>query len=330
MINGLVKFGEILQAGGDELENIFIKTELHNPWFIRRHINLSLSVFCDHFFNADKLETWLQKYHFSDNTGKRIGLVFAGNVPFVGMHDLLCVMLSGNIAYIKLSSKDDFFFPYMMQQLEKIDIIFSGKVQFVDKLEHFDAVIATGSTNSARYFTYYFGKYPHIIRRHRTSVAVLNGNETDEQLRALGKDVFYYYGLGCRNVSKIFIPTSFNPEQLFPLWENYRYVLENNKYKNNYDYNRALLLLNQVPHLSNDFFMLVENESLFSPLATLYYEKYHSTEQLTEKINALQDDLQCIVALANGNTELGKTQYPELWHYADHIDTMHWLLDLQT
>ncbi|MBC8046213.1 MAG: hypothetical protein H7Y00_05410 [Fimbriimonadaceae bacterium] len=198
----------------------------------------------------------------------------------------------------------------------------------MERLENFDAVIATGSNNSARYFEYYFGKYPHIIRRNRASISILTGHETEEQLYDLGKDVFYYYGLGCRNVSKIYMPPTFEAEKLFRIWEDYRYVIDNNKYKNNYDYNRALLLLNQTPHLANDFFMMAEESRLFSPLSTIHYEYYSDSIDMQNKMNLIQEDLQCVVANTEGNTAFGKTQFPELWDYADHVDTMKFLVEL--
>jgi len=321
-----VKLGNLLQAGSADLDNVLSKTEIHNPWFTDFHSRLMLRSFIDQFFNKEKMGTWLQRYDFPPTRNvKTIGLVLAGNVPFAGMHDLLCVLVSGNRAQVKLSSKDQFFFPYLHQLLSSIDPYFSDKVEFTERLAGFDAVIATGSNNSARYFEYYFGKYPHIIRKNRTSAAILNGAETEDELHELGKDVFYYYGLGCRNVGKVFLPEGFEPEKLFRIWEDFRYVNDNTKYKNNYDYNRTLLLLNQTPHLANDFFMMTESPALFSPLATLHYEFYTAAETLQQTINTVGDDLQCIVAAGAGNTGYGKTQFPELWDYADHIDTMEFL-----
>lgn len=327
-IAALENFGKELTDAHIELEKILQKTELENGWFTQNYMHLSLDVFRNNYFHAEKLEVWAAQYKQKENNAKKIALVLAGNIPFVGMHDLLCVLMSGNHALIKLSSKDKYFFPFMLQKLTVLYDGFSGSVEFVDRLEKFDAVIATGSNNSARYFKYYFEKYPHIIRRNRTSVAILTGNETDEQLHELGKDVFYYYGLGCRNVSKVFVPAGFDMTKLFGIWEDFQYTIENTKYKNNFDYNRAVLLLNQTPHLANDFFMMLETEKLHSPLSVLHYEMYHSQKDLEEKLQVIQDELQCVVAAAEGNTPFGKTQFPTLTDYADHIDTMQWLCNL--
>ncbi|MBC8172929.1 MAG: acyl-CoA reductase [Chitinophagales bacterium] len=309
----------------DALETLLQKTEMHNRWFTQFHLRLSLQVFAENYFAEEKLHDWANKYVIPEEKMKTVGLILAGNIPFVGMHDLICVLMSGNKAKIKLSSKDMFFFPYLYQKLIELDRDFTGQVEFVDRLENFDAIIATGSNNSARYFEYYFGKYPNIIRKNRTSIAIISDDDTDDRLFELGKDVFYYFGLGCRNVSKVYLPAGFEVERLFRIWEDYRYVIENNKYKNNYDYNRTLLLLNQTPHLANDFFMMVEEEKLFSPLANLYYEFYDTREALTEKISAIAENLQCVVANMEGNTPFGKTQYPGLSDYADHVDTMEFL-----
>lgn len=321
------RLGEILQPG-EELDALLAKTEAYNPWFTKFHTELMLQSFREHFFNEENIRNWLSSYEPLEEKNKTIGLVLAGNIPFVGMHDIISVLASGNKAKIKLSSKDQFLFPYLFGKLAETDPSLKEKIEFVDRLENFDAVIATGSNNSARYFEYYFGKYPHIIRKNRTSVAILTGDESEEDLHALGKDVFYYYGLGCRNVGKIYMPEFFEPEKLFRIWDALHYVMENNKYKNNYDYNRALLLLNQAPHLANDFFMMVEQPGLFSPLASVYYEYYSDRTELDVKINAVADDLQCVVTSAEGNTKFGQTQFPGLTDYADHVDTMAFLKSL--
>lgn len=327
IIKLLATFGEQLITPNDELIAVLHKTEIHNPWFTQNESRHMLASIQQKMLNVTALESWLQQISLPKES-KTIGLVFAGNVPFVGMHDLICVLASGHFAKIKLSSKDMFFFPWMKQALVKLDSYFENAIQFVDKLENFDAVIATGSNNSARYFEYYFGKYPHIIRKNRTSVAIINGNETPEQLHALGKDVFYYYGLGCRNVGKVFIPENYDLQQLFKYWEDYRYVLENTKYSNNFDYNRALLMLNNSKYLTNDFYMLVESDQLFSPLSVLFQETYTSDADLQLKLEAIAENLQCVVANTPGNTNFGETQFPGLTDYADHVNTMDFLRNI--
>ncbi|MBK7441379.1 MAG: acyl-CoA reductase [Bacteroidetes bacterium] len=327
VISSLAVFGQKIKNPDAELLAVLHRTEIHNPWFTPAETQRMLNSISENMLNEADLMLWASAYP-KPASQKTIGLVLAGNVPFVGMHDLICVLVSGHFAQVKLSSKDMFFFPWLKKELVKLDPVFESQIQFVEKLENFDAVIATGSNNSSRYFEYYFGKYPHIIRKNRTSIAILTGDESDEELYNLGKDVFYYYGLGCRNVGKVFIPENYDKQNLFRLWEDYRYVTENTKYSNNYDYNRALLMLNSTDYLTNDFYMLLDNEQLFSPLSLLYCETYYTKENLAQKIEQISADLQCVVASAPGNTPFGKTQFPGLSDYADHIDTMAFLAEL--
>ena len=321
IIAALSAVGALMQEPDEQLSSVLRRTEINNPWFTDLECRRMLSSFSELMLNKSALETWAARYE-ENTTSKTVGLVLAGNVPFVGMHDIICVLVSGHKALIKLSSKDSFFFPWFKQQLVQMNAGFDQKLVFTDKLEQFDAIIATGSNNSARYFEYYFGKYPNIIRKNRTSVAILTGNESEETIYNLGKDVFYYYGLGCRNVSKVFIPEHFDKQLLFKYWEDYRYVTDNTKFKNNYDYNRALLMLNNTSYLTNDFYMLVDSDQLHSPLSVLYCETYFSEAALQEQLDLIAPELQCVVAAAPGNTAFGKTQFPGLSDYADFVDTM--------
>ncbi len=327
-IDGFTELGDVLSSRDNDLSEVLYKTETHNPWFTKLNCELMLENLTENFFEREKLRSWSEKYGSLPEKNKTVGLVLAGNVPFVGMHDILSVIISGNKARVKLSSKDVFFFPWLHKQLIDINKEFGEKLLFVEKLENFDAVIATGSNNSARYFEYYFGKYPHIIRKNRTSIAILSGNESDEELYKLGKDVFYFYGLGCRNVSKIYFPELFDRQKLFRVWEDFRYISENTKYNNNFDYNRAILLLNQTPYLTNDFFMLQETDKLFSPISVLFCETYNDEQDLNNKIVALGENIQCVVAKSDGNTDFGQTQFPKLGNYADNVDTMEFLKNL--
>lgn len=326
-IAAMTAFGALLQPDNADLQQLIRRTGYTNGWFTEEESWRMLESFRTQFLDAQALRSWMERYKSAPQP-RTVALVLAGNVPFVGMHDLLCVLMSGHQALVKLSSKDPYFFPWMQEQLQHIAPEIAGQIRFTEKLEDFDAVIATGSNNSARYFQYYFGKYPHIIRKNRTSVAILTGDETEDDLRALGKDVFYYYGLGCRNVGKVFIPEGYDIQNLFRYWEDYRYVIDHMKYKNNYDYNRALLLLNNTYYLTNDFYMLVESDQLFSPLSVLYFETYKIAQDLEEKISAIAENLQCVVSLQPGNTPFGKTQFPGLSDYADHADTMQFLSEL--
>lgn len=255
----------------------------------------------------------------------------AGNIPLVGFHDLLSVLITGNKALVKLASNDKKILPILIQYLIKIEPEFCNMVEFTEeKLTNFDAVIATGSNNSARYFEYYFGKYPHIIRKNRNSVAVLTGNETQEELALLGKDIFQYFGLGCRSVSKIFVPRNYNFELFFKAVYPYSNLLDYKKYSNNYDYNKAVYLMSLFPILDNGFLLLKEDFSYTSPIATLFYEYYDSLQELINKLAADKDQLQCIVSneMILNSIPFGSTQSPDLWDYADGIDTIDFLLKL--
>lgn len=326
-IQALTDFGKLLTPDNQELALILQRTTAHNGWFDHTSVWQMLNSFREQFFQEALLQQWMSAYRVAE-TPKEVGLVLAGNVPFVGMHDILCVLMSGHIAQIKLSSKDAHFFPWMQQKLEQLLPELGKRMHFVERLASFDAVIATGSNNSARYFHYYFNNYPHIIRKNRTSVAILHGDETAEDIIALGRDVFSFYGLGCRNVGKVFVPQSFDKQVLFRDWASYEWVIENTKYKHNYDYNRALLLLNKTPYLTNDFYMLVESEQLFSPLSVLFMETYANADDLQIKLDAIAPDLQCVVSSRPGNTPFGATQQPALGDYADHMDTMQFLQSL--
>jgi hypothetical protein len=319
------RLGDIIREKPASLSTLITRMGHVNGWFTPEECDRMLDNFCTRFFQADALRSWMASYTPAPQP-KTIGVVMAGNVPFVGMHDLLCIVMSGHTALVKMSSKDDQFFPWIKETLEGFAPEMAAQIRFADKLENFDAVIATGSNNSARYFEYYFGKYPHIIRKNRTSIAILNGNETDTELYELGKDVFWYYGLGCRNVGKVFIPENYDKQHLFRLWEDYRYVIDNTKYKHNFDYNRALLMLNKTYYLTNDFYMLVDSDQLYSPLSVLFAETYQSAEDLQSKIDAIAENLQCVVSSAPGNTPFGKTQLPGLSDYADHVETMQFLM----
>ncbi|HLG36053.1 MAG TPA: acyl-CoA reductase, partial [Bacteroidia bacterium] len=270
---------------------------------------------------------------------KIVGVINAGNIPAVGFHDFMCVLLSGNIYHGKNSSDDVHLLPFIAALLKKIKQGFEEKIFFVERISNPDAVIATGSNNSARYFEYYFGKYPHIIRKNRNGVAVLDGNETAEELSTLADDVFQYFGLGCRSVSKIFVPKNFDVRKLFPVFEKYNSVSQHNRYMNNYNYQRVMLLMNNAPFLENGFVILREATSLHSPISVLHYERYKNIIEVFEKLSAQSEEVQCIACrkelLQQFKPEklsvvpLGQTQNPKLWNYADGVDTMEFLARMQ-
>ncbi|MFN8310164.1 MAG: acyl-CoA reductase [Chitinophagales bacterium] len=304
-----------------------------NPWFIPEFANAALQAISQKMLSREALLKWLTPYTVSNEfqPKKLVGLVMAGNVPLVGFHDFLCAYLLGFSMQIRLSSKDDSLFHFVLEKLMAIDPQLKAQLTFVNKLEHYDAVIATGSDNTFRYFEYYFRNHPRVLRRNRNSVAVLSGNESLQELQGLADDVLLYFGFGCRNVSKLFVPESFEVESLFPHFEKYKWMHQHTKYMNNYDYNRTLLLLNKVPHLSNDFLMIQENTAIASPIAVLYFERYHNIETVRQELQQRADKIQCVVSqldLETRTVPFGQSQQPELNDYADGVDTIDFLLKL--
>jgi hypothetical protein len=240
-------------------------------------------------------------------------------------------LASGNKALIKLSSQDKLLTPYILNKLVEIEPAFAEQFEFIERLKDFDAVIATGSNNTSRYFDYYFSKVPNIIRKNRNSIAVLNGTESKEELHALGNDIFDYFGLGCRNVSKVFAPKGYKFDTFFESIEDFKSIADHHKYNNNYDYNKSIFLVNMDKHLDNGFLLVKEDERFASPLAVLYYEEYESITALDEKLVEQADQIQCIVSnesLSIETLRFGQSQCPALWDYADGVDTMGFLRGL--
>ncbi len=341
-IDAFVKLGKYLTDFCDKCysENAEVDSELkeiveraghHNGWFTEDNILFSLQQWGD-LLTEENLKEWLSNYSFSnDSKPKTVGIVMAGNIPLVGFHDFLCVLLSGNKVLAKLSSNDKILLPHLSKYLVLQEPSLVDKIEFIDgKMENFDAVIATGSNNTSRYFEYYFGNKPNIIRKNRNSVAVLTGNETEEELKALGEDIFRYYGLGCRNVSKIFVPINYDFDALFNALYHYKDIIHQHKYANNYDYNKAVYLMSEFKILDNGFLVLKEDEALTSPIAALFYSNYDDETSLREKLEELDEQIQCVVSsgIRENEVNFGETQKPSLKDYADEIDTMDFLLKL--
>lgn len=327
--NLFLKLGAELQnLDKNKKEALLDKAIYHNPWFTTKNIELALEGIIS-FLKEDQLSSWLNRYNFKESAAQQqVGLVMAGNIPLVGFHDLMCVLISGNKAVIKLSSQDEVLMKYICDCLVQLEPDIESSIIIVDKLKNIDAVIATGSDNTARYFEYYFSKIPHIIRKNRTSVAVLSGNENDDDLKGLAKDMFSYFGLGCRNVSKLFIPLGATITNIFPSFEIYKSIQDHNKYANNYHYQRSIFMMEQIQHYDNGFALLRESESLVSPIGVVYYEKYKDMARLEEQLRRKQDKIQCIVSNENLTIEtvpFGKAQMPEVSDYADNVDTMKFL-----
>jgi len=334
-INAFSSLGKTLaeKLGNGSLDAIINRAYNENKWFTPENIQYALQSIIRNYLDEGKIKKWLSAYSLpEDHIPMKIGLVPAGNIPLVGWHDIMCILISGNGAQIKLSAKDKVLPELLLRELIAIAPEFERHIEYVNQLKGFDAIIATGSNNTSRYFEYYFGKYPHIIRANRNSAAILEGNETEEDLHNLGKDVFTYFGLGCRNVSMLYIPEGYNFEKMFTAFNEWDWLFNNHKYRNNYDYNKSLFLLNKEPHLDNGFLLLKESQQPASAVATLHYSHYSSFDQLQEIIHPQRSKFQCLVGkqdLSYSEISFGKTQEPELWDYADNIDTMDFLLRLK-
>ncbi|MCA6074945.1 acyl-CoA reductase [Fulvivirga sedimenti] len=315
----------------EEMDTLALRASNENPWFTRENVEFAFTGITS-MLNEPSLTQWLSGY---DTVSKpsRIGLILAGNIPLVGFHDLLCVLASGNYAVVKMSSKDNVLMQFMIGQISEVSPKIGERIILQERLNDVDAIIATGSDNSARYFEYYFGKYPNIIRKNRTSVAVLTGSEDAEDFKRLGSDIFTYFGLGCRNVSKLYVPEKFDFTPFFEGIQQYANVIHQHKYNNNYDFNKSVLLVNGEPHLDNGFLLLQSTSQLVSPVGVLFFETYATPRELEEMLGQQRDKIQCIVEaektrLITGAVPFGKAQLPELWDYADNVDTMEFLMSL--
>ena len=304
---------------------------LHNSFFSKKNILKSLLSWSN-VLTKKSIDDFLSNYLIKNKKReKKIAIIMAGNIPLVGFHDFFCVIISGNFAVIKLSSKDSHLFKFILSFLVKENPDFDTKFDVVEsKLQIFDAVIATGNNISANQFELYFKKYPKIIRKNRHSIAILNGNETKKEIELLANDIFYYYGLGCRNVSKIFIPNNYNLDILFKSFVLWNEVINKNSYSNNYNYYRAIYLLNKEVFFDNGFVLLKESEKIGSPVGTIYFEYYKSDNQIKEMIKKNNEKIQCIVSNNNypKTIKFGETQMPNLNDFADDIDTLNFLLKL--
>jgi hypothetical protein len=334
LINTFTALGNYLLDPDEQLDAIINTEHQYNSWFTPENVKKAVTAI-GKTLNADDLAIWLSKYDLNNAAGKKVGLILAGNIPLVGFHDVLCVLITGNYALIKTSAQDSHLIKHILQKLTEIEPAFSNSYSFVDRLEDFEAVIATGSNNTSRYFEYYFSKVPHIIRKNRNSLAVLTGQETTAQLYELGHDIFDYYGLGCRNVSKLLVPKEYNFTPFFEAIESYHPIINHNKYNNNYDYNKSIYLVNMLKHLDNGFLLVKEDTNWVSPLAVLYFEYYDDIAQAEHIIIRESDKLQCVVSAAtlHADTQIvnfGMSQQPALWDYADGIDTMNFLSNLYT
>ncbi|MHB1178859.1 MAG: acyl-CoA reductase [Daejeonella sp.] len=330
-LQAFARLGKIMHDRDAQLTQLISSARLFNAWFTPDGTDKAVRAISEMLCQKD-LEIWMDDITEEAIVQRSVGLVLAGNIPMVGFHDILCVLASGHKALIKLSSHDQKLIPYILDKLIEIEPGFKDNIEYIDKLKDFDAVIATGSNNTSRYFEYYFSKVPHIIRKNRNSVAILTGNESSDELKLLGHDIFDYFGLGCRNVSKVYVPRDYNFTNLFEGIEIFKPVIDHHKYNNNYDYNKSILLVNLNKHLDNGFLLLKEDERLTSPLAVLYYQEYDDIRMLEQELIEKQEQIQCIISGTEMGLEtvgFGESQQPRLWDYADGIDTMAFLRSIQ-
>ena len=322
----LIKLGNYLKSNDGNWLDTQVLAEQKNGWFTREFLEKAAGNIADNYLKEDKLRQWAGYYKLDDNIQEKcVGIVMAGNIPLVGFHDFLCVFITGHKQMIKMSSKDDVLLKHLVKVMAGWNSKVNGKVIFAEMLKNCDAYIATGSNNSSRYFEQYFGKYPNIIRSNRTSVAVLNGSESTEELEKLADDMHLYFGLGCRNVTKIYVPENYDFIPIIKAFDKYQYFSDHHKYKNNYDYQMYILLLNGKYYMTNGSTLLTQNESFFSPISQVHYQFYTSPEGMQQSLQSNRE-LQCIVG--HSNVPFGQAQNPGLFQYADGVDTMAFLLGM--
>ena len=311
----------------DEITDLAARARSRNGWFDRPNVRAALAGVA-HLLAEPQLSQWAARYPAEPIQPRQVGVVMAGNIPLVGFHDLLCVLLSGHLLLAKPSKDDTVLMLWVAQELTTIEPAFAERIQFVERLNAADAFIATGSDNTARYFEYYFRNKPHLIRRNRTSVGILTGHETSQELALLGPDIFQYYGLGCRNVSKLYVPEGYNFVPLLDVLQVCAHVLDHHKYQNNYDYNKSIMLVNAVPHYDTGFLLLTEREALVSPISVVHYSTYQQEIDLVDQLATVAAQTQAIVSAGGrfaGSVSFGQAQHPSVADYADGIDTMEFL-----
>lgn len=318
----------VTTAAQQEFEQKLYYAKAKNGWF-----DIENQLFAIRSWAAalqkENLEKWVANYDFSKEIKpKTVGIITAGNIPMVGFHDILTVLMSGHSAQIKLSSHDDVLIPYVLKLLSDMAPEFEKRYEITDKLSGYDAVIATGSDNTARYFESYFRDVPHLIRKNRSSVAVLRGDESDEELQGLAQDILQYYGLGCRNVTKLFVPEGYDLDKIFAHLFAWKDVINHHKYANNYDYHKAVYLMKNTALTENGFLLMKEDENFFPPISTVFYEYYSDPEMVEQKLAGAVEQIQGVVGNAAGQIPFGQAQNPQLWDYADNVDTMEWLIGL--
>lgn len=311
------------------LDEAILKARQKNHWFEERFIVKMLGEIRA-WLSSNEMRAWVKAYESNGDYSKTVAIIAAGNIPLVAFHDYLSVLISGHKALVKLSSDDEELLPAMHEILSDIEPFFSDKAHFEDNLRglDFDAIIATGSNNSSRYFEYYFSKYPNIIRKNRNGVAILSGEESEEDLKKLGHDIFDYFGLGCRNVSKLYVPKDYDFDKFYKAIYDFSEVLNNKSYTDNYEYNRTVYLMNSENLLDNGFLLLKEDKNISSPVGVLFWESYENKKDLDKQLEQQGQEIQCV--LGRDHLNFGNGQNPSLDDYADGVDTMRFLDNLLT
>lgn len=324
------QLGSLISEKPEDYHTLIRLANAHNGWFTEENIVFALNSWSQ-ALTEENLIKWTSEYTFKEEAPKTIAVVMAGNIPLVGFHDFLSVLITGNHVQAKMSSSDSVLLTFVTKLLLEIAPDFKKAITFTkEKLENFDAVIATGSNNTAKYFDHYFSRYPHIIRKNRNSVAVITGKETKAQMEALADDVFRYFGLGCRNVSKVYLPEVYDLDHFFNAMFSWKEVINNHKYMNNYDYNKAVYLMSEVKLLDNEFMLLKEDEGFSSPISVVMYERYKDLSEVQTKLKSQAEHIQAVVADCGMENEVpfGVAQTPALWDYADGVDTLAFINEL--
>jgi hypothetical protein len=317
------QFDSLIERMDSEIEN----SRHYNGWFTPENILFSLKQWSN-ALTKENLDKWLHPYQLNQKDPKTVGIIMAGNIPLVGFHDLISVLVSGNNVLVKQSSNDQRLLPVITDYLISLDPAYKERIRFTEgRMQNFDAVIATGSNNTARYFEYYFKTKPSIIRKNRNSVAILTGKESSAELGALGEDIFRYFGLGCRNVSKLYVPENYDFDSFYKAMEPWHHLSNHAKYANNYDYNKAVYLMSEFKFLDNGFLVLKNSAEWSSPIATIFYENYKDVDSLKDILAENEKKIQCIVSsgIVKDEISFGETQKPALWEYADNVDTLAFL-----
>jgi hypothetical protein len=324
----LLQLGDYMQSNNKEWQEVKLLASQKNGWFIPTFLHIATQTIVEQMLQNEILKNFVATYNIPNENDlqKTVGIVMAGNIPLVGFHDFLCGFISGHKLKIKLSEKDDVLLKHLTNKMVEWDSTVQEVVEYSDLLKNCDAYIATGSNNSARYFEQYFGKYPNIIRKNRTSVAILTGTENEKELLALADDVHYYFGLGCRNVTQLYVPNGYDFVPLLQAFKNYSYFSDHNKYRNNYDYNLALAMLNKVYYMTNETTLLIQNDAIFSPISQLHYSFYTNENEVIDRLVA-NESVQCIVS--KNHIAFGAAQQPTINQFADGVDTMKFLIGLK-